>query len=109
MQAITETSTNSMNTKSTIEINEANFEAEVLKSSQPLLVEFTKGCTRRTRSESSPSLTKTLSRNVLRKLWHRLIGRPAPTHDLYLSLSITLFNFTSGWDRLLQKQRQFMA
>src|SRR4030095_6623147 len=58
MQAITETSTNSMNTKSTIEINEANFEAEVLKSSQPLLVEFAKGCTRRTRSESSPTLRK---------------------------------------------------
>ena len=31
-----------MNTKSTIEINEANFEAEVLKSSQPLLVELLK-------------------------------------------------------------------
>jgi len=53
---------------------------------------------------------KTRSRqNILLKLWHRLIGRPAPAHDPYLSLSITLFNFTSGWDRLLQKQRQFMA
>jgi hypothetical protein len=52
---------------------------------------------------------KTQSRNILLKLWHRLIGCPAPAHDLYLSLSITLFNFTSGWDRVLQKQRQFMA
>jgi hypothetical protein len=52
---------------------------------------------------------KTLSRNILLKVWHRLIGRPAPAHDLYLSLSITLFNFTSGWDRVLQTQRRFMA
>jgi hypothetical protein len=98
-----------MNTKSTIEIHEANFEAEVFKSSQPALVEFVKGCTRRTRSESSPTFMKTISRNLLLKLWHRLSRRPAPAHDLYLSLSITLFNFTSGWDRLLQKQRQFMS
>ena len=32
-----------MNTKPTIEINEGNFEAEVLKSSQPVLVEFATG------------------------------------------------------------------
>jgi thioredoxin 1 len=32
-----------MNMKETIEINEANFEAEVLKSSQPVLVEFATG------------------------------------------------------------------
>jgi thioredoxin 1 len=32
-----------MNTKTTIEINEANFETEVLKSSQPVLVEFATG------------------------------------------------------------------
>jgi thioredoxin 1 len=32
-----------MNMKPTIEINEANFEAEVLKSSQPVLVEFATG------------------------------------------------------------------
>jgi len=32
-----------MNTQSTIEINEANFETEVLKSSQPVLVEFATG------------------------------------------------------------------
>ena len=32
-----------MNTKPTIEINEANFEAEVLKSKQPVLVEFGTG------------------------------------------------------------------
>jgi hypothetical protein len=49
------------------------------------------------------------SQNILLKLWQKLIGRSALAHDPYLSLSITLFNFTSGWDRLLQKQRQFMA
>jgi thioredoxin 1 len=32
-----------MNMKTTIEINEANFEREVLKSSQPVLVEFATG------------------------------------------------------------------
>ena len=32
-----------MNMKPTIEINESNFEAEVLKSSQPVLVEFATG------------------------------------------------------------------
>jgi thioredoxin 1 len=32
-----------MNIQPTIEINEANFEAEVLKSSQPVLVEFATG------------------------------------------------------------------
>jgi len=32
-----------MNMKATIEINEANFEIEVLKSSQPVLVEFATG------------------------------------------------------------------
>jgi len=57
----------------------------------------------------SPSLMKTQSQNILLKLWQKLIGRSAPAHDPFLSLSITLFNFTSGWDRLLQKQRQFMA
>jgi thioredoxin 1 len=43
MQAITERATSAMNTKPTIEINEGNFEAEVLKSSQPVLVEFATG------------------------------------------------------------------
>jgi thioredoxin 1 len=32
-----------MNMKPTIEVNEANFEAEVLRSSQPVLVEFATG------------------------------------------------------------------
>ena len=32
-----------MNMKPTIEVNEANFEAEVLKSTQPVLVEFATG------------------------------------------------------------------
>jgi thioredoxin 1 len=43
MQAITERATSAMNTKPTIEINEGNFEAEVFKSSQPVLVEFATG------------------------------------------------------------------
>jgi len=38
-----EKSTRAMNMKQTIEINEANFETEVLKSNQPVLVEFATG------------------------------------------------------------------
>ncbi len=44
--------------------------------------------------------------NVLARAWQRIIGRRAPAHDPLLSLSITLFNFSTGWDRVLQKQRQ---
>ena len=40
MLVITERSTRPMNMEPTIEINEANFELEVLKSKQPVLVEF---------------------------------------------------------------------
>jgi len=51
--------------------------------------------------------------NAVVKLWHRLIGWRARRHDPFLSLSITHFNFSSdwssGWDRLLQKQQQFLA
>jgi len=49
--------------------------------------------------------------NAVVKLWHRLIGWRARRHDPFLSLSITHFNFfsPSGWDRLLQKQQQFLA
>jgi thioredoxin 1 len=43
MRATIERSTSAMNMKPTIEINEANFEIEVLKSSQPVLVEFATG------------------------------------------------------------------
>jgi thioredoxin 1 len=43
MPAITERSTKAMNVKPTIEIDEANFESEVLKSGQPVLVEFATG------------------------------------------------------------------
>jgi thioredoxin 1 len=43
MRAMIEESIRAMNMKPTIEINEANFEAEVLKSSQPVLVEFATG------------------------------------------------------------------
>ncbi len=44
--------------------------------------------------------------NVLARAWQRVTGRRATAHDPLLSLSITLFNFSSGWDRVLQKQRQ---
>jgi len=43
MQAITERATSAMKMKRTIDINESNFETEVLKSSQPVLVEFAPG------------------------------------------------------------------
>jgi thioredoxin 1 len=43
MQAITESATSAMNMKRTIDINESNFESEVLKSSQPVLIEFATG------------------------------------------------------------------
>jgi thioredoxin 1 len=43
MRVTIERSTSAMNMKPTIEINEANFEIEVLKSSQPVLVEFATG------------------------------------------------------------------
>jgi hypothetical protein len=48
-------------------------------------------------------------RNLLARAWQRVIGRRPPAHDPLLSLSITLFNFSTGWDRVLQKQRQFGA
>jgi hypothetical protein len=44
--------------------------------------------------------------NVLARAWQRIIGRRTPAHDPLLSLSITLFNCSSGWERVLQKQRQ---
>jgi thioredoxin 1 len=43
MQAITESATSAMNMKRTIDINESNFESEVLRSSQPVLIEFATG------------------------------------------------------------------
>jgi thioredoxin 1 len=43
MPAMIERSTRTTNMKATIEINEENFEAEVLKSDQPVLVEFATG------------------------------------------------------------------
>jgi thioredoxin 1 len=43
MQAITEGATSAMNMKRTIDINESNFETEVLKSNQPVLIEFATG------------------------------------------------------------------
>lgn len=45
--------------------------------------------------------------NVLARVWRRLMASRAPAHDPLLSLSMNLFNFSSGWDRLLAKQRQF--
>jgi hypothetical protein len=47
--------------------------------------------------------------NAVLKLWRRIIGWRASRHDPFLSLSITQFNFSSGWDRLLQKQQQFLT
>ncbi|HYJ03614.1 MAG TPA: hypothetical protein VEX43_00645 [Chthoniobacterales bacterium] len=52
---------------------------------------------------------KTKSRHLLLKLWHRLFRRPAAAHDPFLSLSITTFNSSTGWDRLLQKQLRSLA
>jgi thioredoxin 1 len=43
MRARIEKSTGAMDMQPTIEINETNFETEVLKSSQPVLVEFATG------------------------------------------------------------------
>src|SRR5438105_8567913 len=42
-QQLSEISNTRLNMKSTIEINEENFEIEVLKSNQPVLVEFATG------------------------------------------------------------------
>jgi hypothetical protein len=42
--------------------------------------------------------------NFVARLWHRIARRSAPAHDPLLSLSIGLFNFSTGWDRLLQKR-----
>jgi hypothetical protein len=46
---------------------------------------------------------------ILMEPWRRLTRGCALAHDPFLSLSITLFNFSSGWDWLLQKQGQFSA
>ncbi len=43
MRAMIEKSTSTINMKPTIEFNETNFETEVLKSSEPVLVEFATG------------------------------------------------------------------
>lgn len=60
------------------------------------------------RCSRTPTVMKTQPRlKILMEAWRRLLRRRALAHDPFLSLSITLFNFSSGWDRLLQKQRQF--
>jgi hypothetical protein len=46
---------------------------------------------------------------IFRRAWLRLLGRRAPMHDPLLSLSLSLFNFSSGWDRVLQKQKELGA
>jgi len=48
-------------------------------------------------------------RNILLRAWCKLMGKGTPPHDPLLSLSITVFNFSTGWDRLLRKQGQFLA
>jgi hypothetical protein len=59
------------------------------------------------RCSRAPRVMKTQPRSkILMEPWRRLMRRRALAHDPFLSLSITLFNFSSGWDRLLQKQGQ---
>jgi hypothetical protein len=48
-------------------------------------------------------------KSLIVRMWRRLMRRRVLAHDSFLSLSITLFNFSSGWDRLLQKQGHFSA
>ncbi len=44
-------------------------------------------------------------RNSCSRFWQRFVKGPAPAHDRFLSLSITRFNLSTGWERLLQKQQ----
>ncbi len=45
---------------------------------------------------------KTKPRSFTR-LWCRIFRRPAPVHDPFLSLSMTLFNYTNSWSRTFAK------
>lgn len=45
--------------------------------------------------------------SFLVRAWHKIVYSSVPAHDPLLFLSMTMFNFSGGWDRLLQKRRQF--
>ena len=54
-------------------------------------------------------MKKERRRNILLRAWCKLMRQGVPPHDPLLSLSITIFNFSTGWDRLLRKQAEFIA
>jgi hypothetical protein len=47
--------------------------------------------------------------NSFTRFCRTIFKRSAPAHDPLLSLSITAFKFSTGWDRLLQKQHTWGA
>lgn len=47
--------------------------------------------------------------NAFVKTWRYLIRRRLPADDPLLRLSITDFNYSSGWDRLLRKHAQLLT
>ena len=55
----------------------------------------------------SQSYENATSLEDLEEAWRRLMWRRALAHDPFFSLNITSFNFSSGRDWLLQKERQF--
>jgi len=42
-------------------------------------------------------------RKSVAELWRRIFRRSARGHDPLLTLSITLFNYTDGWNRIISK------
>jgi hypothetical protein len=53
----------------------------------------------------NPKLMKTQQqrRNSFTQLCRRIFRRTATAHDPWLSLNMTLFNYTDGWSRTLSK------
>jgi len=52
----------------------------------------------------NPRLMKTRqSKNKLRELFRRIFRRSTTVHDPWLSVSMTLFNYTDGWSRTFAK------
>src|SRR5438477_3222061 len=43
------------------------------------------------------------SKNKLRELFRRIFRRSTTVHDPWLSVSMTLFNYTDGWSRTFAK------
>jgi len=43
------------------------------------------------------------SRNSFAELWRRIFRRTVRGHDPLLTLSMTLFNYTDGWSRIISK------